>query len=320
MSLHAEQSAQGGLVDAGPSHVGRPLEHYIVGDPGRAASEVTGPLRRQPGHPPEIVIDAGAFGRVTVRAASVRGLSSRFYDKPRQDDYGLGTSSDGEWLVAVVADGVAAGSLSHLAARSVVRQVPELVRAELGDRPGDRLEDVDWSGVFGAAARSIVGLGRRRLGTENEPPTVEEIAKAMSSTAVVAVCETGGDGPWRVALSWVGDSSAWVLRGDRWEPWSDTSKAQAEVGSSRVVALPALPSAGVPVRIGRLEPGDVLVLVSDGLGDPMGEGSGEVSTFLREAWSTPPDPLTFAAQASFARKSFDDDRTAVAVWFPGRPG
>ena len=58
----------------------------------------------------------------------------------------------------------------------------------------------------------------------------------------------------------------------------------------------------------------VLVLMSDGVGDPLGAGTGEVGQTLAESWRKPPYILTFAAQVEFARRSFDDDRTVIAVW------
>jgi hypothetical protein len=55
--------------------------------------------------------------------------------------------------------------------------------------------------------------------------------------------------------------------------------------------------------------------MTDGIGDPLAAGTGEVGRFLTGVWSTPPaSGLEFAAHVGFARRSFDDDRTAVAFW------
>ena len=37
-------------------------------------------------------------------------------------------------------------------------------------------------------------------------------------------------------------------------------------------------------------------------------------TTLAAWWARPPDPLTFAAQVGFARKTHVDDRTVVGIW------
>jgi hypothetical protein len=88
----------------------------------------------------------------------------------------------------------------------------------------------------------------------------------------------------------------------------------AAVYSPSVNALPMVPrQMPAPMRT-RVRAGEVLVLMSDGIGDALGAGTGEVGRFLAEVWREPPSPMNFAAQAEFARKSFDDDRTAIAFW------
>jgi hypothetical protein len=84
--------------------------------------------------------------------------------------------------------------------------------------------------------------------------------------------------------------------------------------SASVSALPVSPpELSLPMHT-TVHPGEALVLVSDGIGDALGAGTGEVGEFLAKVWRRPPSPLAFAAQAEFARKSFDDDRTALAFW------
>jgi hypothetical protein len=113
----------------------------------------------------------------------------------------------------------------------------------------------------------------------------------------------------------VGDTSAWVLRsGATWEPLQAVKNAGAAIASAAVTALPAVAGhAGTPTFT-RVRSGDALVLMTDGVGDPLGDGTGDVGQFLASVWSSPPTDLQFAAQVGFARKSFDDDRTAVALW------
>jgi hypothetical protein len=70
---------------------------------------------------------------------------------------------------------------------------------------------------------------------------------------------------------------------------------------------------GPPRRI-TVAPGDALVLASDGIGDPLGDGTSDVGVFLASVWRRPPAALEFVAQVDFARKSYGDDRTAVVLW------
>jgi hypothetical protein len=56
--------------------------------------------------------------------------------------------------------------------------------------------------------------------------------------------------------------------------------------------------------------------MTDGVGNPLA-WSAEVRDTLARWWTRPPDPLGFAAQVGFARKSHIDDRTVVGIWPDG---
>jgi hypothetical protein len=85
------------------------------------------------------------------------------------------------------------------------------------------------------------------------------------------------------------------------------------VVSSIVSALPALPARIEPVTV-PLTPGTVLLVGTDGFGDPLGDGSGLVGDLFREVLASPPPPLGLAHALDFSRETFDDDRTLLAVW------
>ena len=115
----------------------------------------------------------------------------------------------------------------------------------------------------------------------------------------------------------VGDSSALILRDGRtWQSLKGGKSDGGAIATSRTAALPMVsrePPQPTSALLGR---DDVLVLITDGVGDPLGDATGPVGRFLAAKWSRPPLALEFAAQVDFARRSHDDDRTAVAVW-PG---
>jgi serine/threonine protein phosphatase PrpC len=138
----------------------------------------------------------------------------------------------------------------------------------------------------------------------------------MASTLVVAVISMAPatDGSREVYVLQVGDSSGWVLRSGRWLSMGEVKNEGVAIAESMTVALPLVPEVAPSLARGHLVPGDVLVLLTDGIGDALGSGRGEVGAALAELWATPPDPVQFAAQVGFGRKTFDDDRTALAVW------
>jgi serine/threonine protein phosphatase PrpC len=297
-------------------------EQYVVGDPGRAASR-TVPLP-DPEHwdRHDTIVDGVALtnDRIPIgelRAASVRGLAHRHYGRVRQDEYGYRRTPDGRYLVLCVADGVSSGRQSHRAAVTAARKGTDHLVSLLTTAPAP---DIAWPVFIGHVADLIVRSGRKQLKLLGVPDaegfTPRQVADHLATTVLYAVVDLqADDGSHSVDLVAVGDTSAWVLRrSGAWEPLQAVKNEGAAVYSPVVSALPVLSAQPpLPMRT-RIDAGDVLVLMSDGIGDALCAGNGDVGRFLAEVWRTPPSPLAFAAQAEFARKSFDDDRTAVAFW------
>ena len=57
-------------------------------------------------------------------------------------------------------------------------------------------------------------------------------------------------------------------------------------------------------------------MCTDGLGLPLGDGTGEVGRAFARELAVPPDIPDFARLLDFSRATYDDDRTLVAVWGP----
>jgi len=287
---------------------------YVVGDPGRAVSRVRPAYVPAHPHRPDSIIDGivvnGPDGApsATVRAASVRGLSHRHYARVRQDDYALRVTPDARYLVVCVADGVSSGELSHLAAWWAVHEgTDELRRLLARTRP----DELPWPSFLAWVADLIVKqAGDHVEGVGSDP---REVAGHMATALTYAVMELEGE-ERAVHLLTVGDTSGWILgRDGGWRPQQPVKNADVDIHSSAVSALPVLSATPRPVRTS-VAPGEALVLMTDGIGDPLGNGSGAVGRFLASSWAEPPADLEFAAQVGFARRSFDDDRTAVAIW------
>ncbi|MBP2333912.1 serine/threonine protein phosphatase PrpC [Saccharothrix coeruleofusca] len=318
-----EESAGSAEPAAAPAWRGR-VEQFEVGDPGRAATRVVPVPDESAWDRRDTVLDGVALkdgGRRVVaelRAASVRGLAHRAYGTVRQDEYGYRRTPDGRYLVVGVADGVSAGALSHKAAVAAARRGVNMLVHALRTTAPDRMP---WPDFLRAVAAEIEAIGRKRLAATGtaDPHAVplREVANLLATTVLYAVVDlVPVAGAHEVHLVSVGDTSAWVLReGGRWEPQQAVKNDGAEVHSSSVQALPLLPAALPPPVRTTVAPGEALVLVTDGVGDPLGHGAGAVGRFLAEVWAAPPaSGLEFAAQAGFARRSYDDDRTAVALW------
>lgn len=288
---------------------------YSIGDPGRAAGRVVPRADRENWHRRDSVFDGITFEaarvkrRLDLRAASVRGLSHRAYGKPRQDEYGYQLTPDGRYLVLCVADGLSSGPRSHLAAEVAVRTGTALLVSALATTTPAGL---DWEQIVGEVAGHIVTYARKRLpgGTDM---TVDDVVGWMGTTATYAVIDLA-DEVLDVHAVMIGDSSAWVLRADGWDPLSEVKNAGAEIATSAVEALPRVGQRDRPRLRAKVSPGEALVLMTDGVGDPLGDGNGEVGAFLGTAWRTPPHEVDFVGQVGFSRRTFDDDRTVIAVW------
>ncbi len=292
----------------------QPVRPWEIGDPGDSFTQIR-PLYGSTLDTPDTVLDGGQLGTFSVYAASVRGLSHRQTGTPRQDAYGVATSKDERWLVLTVADGVSSGRQSHRAAQIVARHATHQV-ARMLDGRATALTQTEWYDLFHKLSQQILSTGEQRMKVSRS-----EVAAAMATTVTVLVCPTEAeDGQRRVQVAWLGDSPAWVIEADgTWSCLTEVKGAGQEVASSATVALPQLPddSTKLPVREQWVGVHAVILAMSDGVGDPLGDGTGEVGRALAQAWSgVPASALDFALQVGFGRKSYDDDRTVVGVWDP----
>jgi hypothetical protein len=217
--------------------------------------------------------------------------------------------------VVAVADGVSAGLLSHHAARIVTHHGCARLAKLLSSSSS---ESIAWPALLHDVSQAVINEGRLLLqaGDGPEEVTARTVAKHLAATAIFAVIPlTSTDEDIDVHLFALGDTSAWVLReGTMWENQQPIKNADAVIASSAVQAIPLVPTTLGPPMRAIIRPGDALVLMSDGIGDPLSTGAGEVGAFLAQAWAEPPQALAFAAHIDFARKSYQDDRTAVALW------
>jgi serine/threonine protein phosphatase PrpC len=265
---------------------------------------------------PDTVFDGAMCGALTVRAASTRGDSHRHEGIPRQDDYCL--LADDRWLIAAVADGVSQGELSHLAASAAAEAGCRVLARQL--RAGTA-EQIDWELVLRDSAKAVVRAVHQSIAQETgetRPLALDRVAK-LASTAVIfsaVPVQADDEGVRRCVLVQVGDVSAWALSaGDGWVPLTALKRTRAgEAVSGATSALPLLGRDVWRRTTPELRRGDALMLMTDGVSDALGDGTGEVGEALGSTWIRPPQPHAFAAQVDFQRTTFTDDRTVVGIW------
>jgi serine/threonine protein phosphatase PrpC len=258
---------------------------------------------------PDVVIDGWSTDAMTVRGASLRGHLHRYNGAPRQDDFAVHDLPGGR-VIVLVADGVSGASQSHIGASTVVMQAGLWLHSNLGDNIGD----TDWSGLLKAAAWALTERAQTLFGLDEPDPVRAE--EELATTLVCAVIEPTGPQSLRAYLVGAGDSVAWVLSNGQFiEILTGKTVSGTGVASSAVVGLPRLPAEITPMVVD-FSGNDVLLIATDGIGDPLGSGQGGVGNLFRDLLARQPAPslIEFAHAVDFSRETFDDDRTLVAVW------
>ncbi len=295
---------------------------YTIGDPGRAFARTVPLPSTAPGGVHDYAMDAATISdadgtpRLVLRGASGRGLAHQQYGDPRQDDYGFALSADGNFLVGVVADGVSAGKWSHLAARLAAEEGSAHVANLLATTDA---VDIDWRGVLVMLSERMQDLCATL--PSRDPRDVEltprEIAEKMATTIIFGVVgvRPEEDGTHPVTVVRLGDTSGWILDAeDGWVALGDVKNEGNLIAESATACLPLVPEGDPLVVQTTLGAGAALLLLTDGIGDPLGSGKGEVGAVLAKQWASPPHPIEFAGQVCFGRKTFDDDRGAIGIW------
>jgi serine/threonine protein phosphatase PrpC len=258
---------------------------------------------------PDVVIDGWSTDAMTVRGVSQRGHLHRYNGAPRQDDFALHLLPDGR-VIALVADGVSGAPQSHIGASTATRQAADWLHSNLGDD----IANTDWSALLKSAAWALTERAQTLF--ELDAPDPVRAEEQLATTLVCAVIEPIGPRTLRAYLMGAGDSVAWLLsEGQFVEILAGKAVPEFGIASSAVVGLPRVPTEVTRATVDIAED-DVLLIATDGIGDPLGTGQGGVGDLFREVLTKPsvPSLIEFAHVVDFSRETFDDDRTLVAVW------
>ncbi|MCX4094635.1 protein phosphatase 2C domain-containing protein [Nocardia sp. alder85J] len=272
---------------------------------------VTEEFRRIP-YRPDTVLDGWSVGPFTIRAGSMRGHLHRHNGAPRQDDLAITHVLDRRLNVAV-ADGVSGARQSHIGASTAVRYASQWLADHVADIGADTSTAIDWHTLFRYAAWALIEQSVAVLGVPEADAAQAE--QHLATTLVAAVCDPLPDGTLSARLAGVGDSVAWLLTGGRFVPVLGGKQiSESGLSSSAVSGLPRVPAEVESARV-IVGVDDVLLIGTDGLGDPLGAGTGEVGALFRTMLERRvPSLIEFGHVLDFSRETFDDDRTLVAIW------
>jgi serine/threonine protein phosphatase PrpC len=256
--------------------------------------------------------DGADTGWCVLRAASMVGVRHRLAGRPVEDAWAWGGAE--EHVVLAVADGVgslpASGPVATAAVAAAVAAASAVAAAV-----------APASAVVAASATCSVGGGDAAPGDPPAPwPDLALQAAVVAANAAVSGVEDGAttlvvalvgrDGSADVIR--VGDSTAFVLSDGTWsELFVDADGA--DMRSPATAALPSVAPRSESARV-ELGPGDALMLVTDGVGDPLRDGPGTVGPGLADGLAEAPHPLALAGLIDFSRQGCHDDRTLAAIW------
>lgn len=278
---------------------------HSFGDLGRL-SPIPRRVSKQPDDPwvhvPDTAVEWADLTGLTVRGVSVRGHSHRWEGSIRQDQLAIGEVDD--LLVCAVADGLGSQPESHLGAALAARFV------------------TGWAGVRELLAPGLTEFDCRAISESLEAAAgARDLDPVSVSTTLTFAAiqrdpveaDATGAVRWRVSVAQIGDSPAYVLRDGTWSAISGKGAA-AEAGLTNVVdPLPKHTRATVWQL--ELMPGDVLVLATDGVGNLLEDVPDFAAAIGRRWGERPLSPSELLYYVDAAVKTYDDDRTILAVGF-----
>ncbi|MEV7125652.1 protein phosphatase 2C domain-containing protein [Streptomyces sp. NPDC093260] len=287
-----------------PIAVGTPGPEFEARPPGRYAFEF-----------PDTECDGWSAPSLCLRFASVRGAQHRYSGKPRQDAARAACHEASGSVVFAVADGVSGATRSEWGAIEACRTSVERMLHLLSAGGGP----LDFRDVLLRSAERLRQLAQWSQGGREPEPG--EVAALYATTLVAGVVRPDPAGPV-AELCRVGDSGAWVLdRSDgRYHAlFGPETGSDSPLVSNVVTPLPHVPDP-LELTVVRLEAPHTLLVGTDGFGDPLGDGDGQVGALFARQLATPVPSPWLAHLLDFSRETFDDDRTLLAVWpHPGAP-
>jgi serine/threonine protein phosphatase PrpC len=207
---------------------------------------------------------------------------------------------EAELLLLAVADGLGSAKSSHIGSFRVTRKAAQHL-------------DRDAEGIH-AALRSRDESELRAIASKAIAGAVSDLQlrQEHSTTLHVLLVPTDASIRERVLFS-VGDGGLFVLRGGRWDRYMPAG--DSTLLDTRTEALPHA-YGSVKATLVRTTPGEVLLLGTDGITNPLTQKDPEFAHRLAQAWAGPEAPSLsdFLWQAQIRAKSYDDDRTVICVW------
>ncbi len=271
------------------------------------------------GHSNDVKCDLGTVGDLAAAAASVRGNKHRLDGTRCEDSFCLAAGSTGsknQFLVAVIGDGIGSAKFSAYGSSRATDLFATKLAAQLSGS-----EELESEVVETAATQLLPDVREAvRSWTTNDylaptgpPDDVDPSTLETTLSFAVIPAQVNNDGDSR-SFYWgvIGDSPIFKLSVEGWEKVS--TGVDGEVLDSATQALHS--ATRVVTGTGSIANNEVLILVSDGVGNFLTSANGTlaVGRELARRWLRPVKIEPFISDLMFDFRSADDDRTAVVCW------
>lgn len=259
---------------------------------------------------PDAVLDGWANEYCVIRAASLRGMSHRYYGKPRQDDISIRSRNDLPAVIVTVADGVSSVSHAHIASTAAARYTTQWLMQE----KSINYSAIDWERLMSHASEALVkqaesieaDIGRQ----------LSDVLRVVATTVVCAVLFPSPDSDLlQVEIASVGDSGAWIIeQGEITLICGGKKDDNSDIYDGSTRCLPDV-SPCLEKKSLQISRNDVLLIGTDGFGDPLGDGTSQVGKLFSSVLSKRiPSIIEFGHMLDFTLKTYCDDRSLVAIW------
>lgn len=264
---------------------------------------------------PYVILDGCTEGHLTVRAASVRGDSHNWEGSCRQDSMLVTRIGPphAEMLLLAVADGVGSAVYSHSGSYVLSRMTATYLNQD-AESIHAALQAGDAAELGALANKAFAGaVSKQRVSWERQASS-DRLTYSdgdYATTLHILLVPTDPAIRERVLLG-VGDGGLISLRQRQ---WLSGDEADGGILDTRTEALPHAYRTA-KARLFHASPGDVLLLGTDGITNPLMQKDPEFARILTAAWCSGeiPSMSDFLWQVQTRAVSYDDDRTAICLW------
>lgn len=259
-------------------------------------------------HKPDLIADIAQVDSLLLMGASLRGESHYAYESVRQDSFSIEDFKCGKrhYVMASIADGVGNAIYSDQFAELLVNNISigikeQLIKCQFIDK-------IDWKYII----NYIWGVSReyckRKTGSENPADYYGKWASTLEFVLINAAAENDNE---FVHVTICGDGGSYLIDAGEWYAIKNGKKVIEKFISNDVVCLPDKPVNPV-IRYGKLKRGEMLFIVTDGLGDCI-EESPEFRLFLGGKLKISINLSAYVSAICTSIDQMDDDKTGILI-------